>query len=559
MIESSACGPVSNCILEGRLEDLPFEVKSLPEAQQIILEELEQCLPTMNETLSFDDFKRRFAIWRESTSTSPSGMYLSLYKSLISGTHHEGLIDDTLIKASEDIFMDIFVLSNLACRYGFAFERWKEVVNCMINKKVDSFALNQLRVIHLFEADYNLVIGLIFGRYMIHRICDSGMFHPSQWGRPNRECEDVLMLKELTYQVSAMSRTDIATFDNDASSCYDRIVTRFALLCCRAHGVPEGPCKMTAEVLDNVIHKIKTAYGISDDFYNNSPDSPIHGVGQGSQDGPGLWGVSSSVTFRAADRLSTGLTCVNPCYDIPHRQISHSRKQDGFIDDVTGWFNRMLQELRLRYPNITVPQFSVSDLAEGMQNDAMIWQTMLEISGGKLAVHKCLYYLGHWRWTKDGVPELTPASDIGNLIMLNDDSGPIAIPHFDPKEAHLTLGVWKSPGGDLRQQFAHLMTKSKRWTQSMTAAPLTKDEAHLSFTRIYIPSLRYGLGTCFFESTKNGLQPTSSSGRGLWTAPLRCSWSPKPYLRARPPTNPIHWPPPPQPNQPHPDTISNRH
>ena len=495
-IESSACGPVSDLILEGRLDELPFNVKSLPEAQQVILEELEQCLPTMPPTMSFEDFKRRFTIWREDTSTSPSGMYLSLYKALIASKTHDGLIDPQILQEGEDIFMDIFILSNVACRFGFAYDRWKEVVNCMINKKHDSFLLNQLRVIHLFEADYNLIIGLIFGRYMIHRMCDSHLFHPSQWGRPNRECEDVLMLKELTYQVAAMSRTDIATFDNDASACYDRIVTRFALLCCRAHGVPEGPCKMTAEVLDNVIHKIKTAYGISEASYTNTPESPIHGVGQGSQDGPSLWGVSSSVAFRGADRLSNGITCVNPCYEIPHRTISHSRKLDGFIDDVTGWFNRMLQELRERY---TI--FPVADLAAGMQHDATTWQTLLDITGGKLAVAKCLYYLGHWRWV-NGAPQFTSASIIGRLIHLNDDSGNIEIPHFDAQEAHLTLGVWKSPSGNLKQQFDHLVAKSKKWTTAMQSAPLTKDEALLSYSRIYIPSLRYGLGTCYFHANE---------------------------------------------------------
>ena len=492
LIESSACGPLSDAILEGRLNDLPFDTTKLPEAQQVILEELTQCCPTTEATISFEDFKRRFTIWREDTSTSPSGMYLGLYKALISRKYHDGLVDDTILQSGEDIFMDIFILSNAACQFGFAYDRWKEVVNCMINKKTDSFLLNQLRVIHLFEADYNLIIGLIFGRYMIHRICDNQLFHPSQWGRPNRECEDVLMLKELTYQVACMSRTDLATFDNDASACYDRIVTRFALLCCRAHGVPEGPCRMTADVLDNVIHKIKTAYGISEDFYTNTPKSPIHGVGQGSQDGPSLWGVSSSITFRAADRLAHGLTCVNPSYDIPNRAIPHCRKLDGFIDDVTGWFNRMLSELRRRHG------FDALTLAEGMQKDAATWQTLLEISGGKLAVAKCLYYLCHWRWTEDGVPELTPAVELGNPITLEDDSGPIIIPHFDPTEAHLTLGVWKSPSGILKQQFAHLQNKSSKWTAAMMAAPLTKDEAFLSFTRIYIPSLRYGLGTCYF-------------------------------------------------------------
>ena len=494
IIESSGCGPISDMILEDRLDELPFEVSELPEAQQVILQELKQCLPTMDDSLSFEDFKRRFTIWREDTSTSPSGMYLSLCKALISSKTHEGLIDAHILQEGEDIFMDIFILSNLACRFGFAYERWKEVVNCMINKKQDSYLLNQLRVIHLFEADYNLIIGLVFGRYMIYRMCDNNLFHPSQWGRPNRECEDVLMLKELTYQVASMSRTDIATFDNDASACYDRIVTRFALLCCRAHGVPEGPCRMTAEVLDNVIHKVKTAYGISDDSYQNSIDSPLHGVGQGSQDGPSLWGVSSSVTFRGADRLSKGLTCVNPCHDLPDRSICHTRKLDGFIDDVTGWFNRMLQELRAR--NST---FDVYELASGMQHDATTWQTLLDISGGKLAVAKCLYYLGHWRWT-NGAPEFTPASDIGRPISLDDDDGPIEIPHYDATEAHLTLGVWKSPSGNLTRQFDHLMKKSKMWTASMQAASLTKDEAVLSYSRIYIPSLRYGLGTCFFSS-----------------------------------------------------------
>ena len=508
-IEPSACGPISDAILEGRLQDLPFDVTSLPEAQQIILEELEQCIPTMSDSLVFEDFKRRFSIWREDTSTSPSGMYLSLYKALISSKYHDGLIDENILQEGEDIFMDIFLISNLACRYGFAFERWKEVVNCMINKKIDSFRLNQLRVIHLFEADYNLIIGLLFGRYMIHRICDNNLLHPSQWGRPNRECEDVLMIKELTYQVASMSRTDLATFDNDASSCYDRIVTRFALLCCRAHGVPEGPCNMTAEVLNNVVHKIKTAYGISEASYSNTPDSPIHGVGQGSQDGPSLWCVSSSVTFRGADRLAHGLTCVNPCHEIPRRAITHTRKLDGFVDDVTGWFNRMLHELRQRHPTLGLndlfttphsqPILALTELAQGMQHDATVWQTFLDISGGKLAVEKCLYYLAHWRWTSDGSPELTPAVDIGCPISLQDANVAVPIPHYDVSDAHLTLGVWKSPSGNLQAHLRHLQSKSHHWTTSMRAAPLTKDEAFLSYSRIYIPSLRYGLGTCYFS------------------------------------------------------------
>ena len=139
----------------------------------------------------------------------------------------------------------------------------------------------------------------------------------------------------------------------------------------------------------------------------------------------------------------------------------------------------MLNELRTR------SILPVSELALGMQRDAATWQTLLDISGGKLAIAKCLYYLGHWRWADDGTPEFTPATLIGDLISLTDDSGSVTIPHFDTTSSHLTLGVWKSPAGNLEKQFTHLRDNSVKWTKSMYAAPLTKDEALMSFSRIY--------------------------------------------------------------------------
>ena len=67
------------------------------------------------------------------------------------------------------------------------------------------------------------------------------------------------------------------------------------------------------------------------------------------------------------------------------RAITHSHKLDGFVDDVMGWFNRMLQELR------TGQGLDIPSLATGMQKDVSTWQTLLDIvTGGKLAVAKCL-------------------------------------------------------------------------------------------------------------------------------------------------------------------------
>ena len=154
----------------------------------------------------------------------------------------------------------------------------------------------------------------------------------------------------------------------------------------------------------------------------------------------------------------------------------------------------MLKELRRRHVLL-----NIDELAAGMQADARNWQTFLDISGGKLAITKCLYYLCHWIWKADGTPTLLDAATIGNLISMNDDPSTEQPPQLDPWKSHLTLGVWKSPAGNYNQQREHLINKSRKWTESMRAATLTKDEATMSYSRIYIPSLRYGLGTCYLS------------------------------------------------------------
>ena len=41
--------------------------------------------------------------------------------------------------------------------------------------------MSKLRMIHLFEADYNLIIGLIFGCRAMYSGVDNKTLHTSQW------------------------------------------------------------------------------------------------------------------------------------------------------------------------------------------------------------------------------------------------------------------------------------------------------------------------------------------------------------------------------------------
>jgi hypothetical protein len=56
---------------------------------------------------------------------------------------------------------------NFPITYGFAPERWTRLVTPLIEKDKGLPLLTRLRVIHLFEADYNLFLKIIYGRRMV--------------------------------------------------------------------------------------------------------------------------------------------------------------------------------------------------------------------------------------------------------------------------------------------------------------------------------------------------------------------------------------------------------
>jgi hypothetical protein len=59
-------------------------------------------------------------------------------------------------------------MCQLALAHGYVWDRWKGIVSVMIENKPGLFLLEKLRTIHLYEADYNWTLGLVFGRRMVH-------------------------------------------------------------------------------------------------------------------------------------------------------------------------------------------------------------------------------------------------------------------------------------------------------------------------------------------------------------------------------------------------------
>ena len=131
---------------------IPDHVKSCPEIPTIVSE---------------NDVLKRFKTWKETTSTSPSGRHLGHYKALIG--------HPTLLSCFTK-FM------NIAISQGIAIPRWCNATNVMIEKDPGKPRIHRLRIIHLFEADYNFFLKLQWGHRLVQQACRLNLLHDSQHG-----------------------------------------------------------------------------------------------------------------------------------------------------------------------------------------------------------------------------------------------------------------------------------------------------------------------------------------------------------------------------------------
>ena len=89
----------------------------------------------------------------------------------------------------------------------------------MIFKETGNYKIHRLRVIHIYEADFNLLLAVKWRQLIqsadLHGLINEGLFG----GRPGCEAQSLTFLEELKYDVSIITRRTLFHFDNDATSC----------------------------------------------------------------------------------------------------------------------------------------------------------------------------------------------------------------------------------------------------------------------------------------------------------------------------------------------------
>ena len=445
--------------------------------------------PAINTHISVADYRKFFKKWKESTSTSDQ-RHLGHWKALVSDFHP----DDPHKLSADHIIQIITQQLNLSTTHGYAWRRWRRIVSAKIPKREGILLLDKLRTIHLFEADFNWVLGMIFGKRLLHSANRSHLLHDSQFGsRPGCHALGAVFLKLLSYEICRLTRTSFASFDNDAKSCYDRIIISMAMYLCQQLGMPLAPCLMVALCLQNARYYIKTKFGISTAYYSSCSDFPTHGPGQGSRMAPLLWLLISCLLFKVMCELCEGASFTNP-----QHSLSLKRTGDGFVDDVTNVCN-------FGFPESLTTNISPPALATRLQTEAQTWERLLWSAGGALELTKCFYYLICWKFDKAGRPSLIAHEDLrGCSINLTSGLSPdsLAIEHKPATEAHRTLGVWLSPTAESVTQTQHCLSRSQQITAGLRSNQLTRTQAWMAYRHIWLPSVGYPLACSNLSPTQ---------------------------------------------------------
>lgn len=141
-----------------------FGTTGLQRTHEAVIQECKCPLsePLISYQLTSDTFRDRVKHWRESTATSPSGRHLGHYRSLATSLaaipNQE--TRDKLISIQDNIIQLLVDVINYTVHFKYSLKRWHRIESAMIPKDAGSVKIHRMRVIHIFEADYNLLLGL---------------------------------------------------------------------------------------------------------------------------------------------------------------------------------------------------------------------------------------------------------------------------------------------------------------------------------------------------------------------------------------------------------------
>jgi hypothetical protein len=286
-----------------------------------------------------------------------------------------------------------------------------------------------------------MLMQLILARPLLwHCEENKALGHNQLGSRPGRSCQDCHLVSILLPETAKRARIPMALFNNDAKSCYDRMVPNLCNTINRSFGLSKAVCTLYGKSLHATKFYIKTPAGTSCLYYQHSDTGrKVFRTWQGSKWLPIQWGLVSCVIMEIQDAEAHGVRFFSP--DM-RRRIEKCIQ--AFVDD-SNLFTCGLNTTTL------------VNLIERVQADAQLWSDLLLATGGQLELPKCFYSVLFWEHLPNGdIRQLTKA-EIPVSLVVECKGASCTIKQVDAKDAiQKYLGLMQTLDGNQQEEVKRL-------------------------------------------------------------------------------------------------------
>jgi hypothetical protein len=437
------------------------------------------CKPPIKERkveIEYQEWINQMKHWKERTTTSPSGLHLGHHKALFSP--HKFTFEEDSEKKSEldekqqDILQAYMTIYNLALKHMIILSRWKVVHSIVLFKDKSNRYLHRIRNIHIYEADYNLLLKQKWGE-AVSTAEEHSLLHPAQFGsRKNKRSLDPIFSEIMMQEISRLTVIPFIQINYDAQACYDRIIPEIALQISLKYGVHENIIKLVRKVMLETKYYIKIGNTVTRSFYSHTSDFKLFGTGQGSGFSPHIWTLLSCELFHLYSEYSTGFGYMSP--------FSKNQSQlhiTAYVDDVN---------THQTFPSSINNRTMISQASCSAQR----WYNILHISGGQLSPSKCNYYAVKWSFATTGRSKLE-THNFSTLVIKDHLNQPFYIQNKPTNNSHKSLGYLQSIATPKLYQKQKLEEVINQTTQVLTLVDLDYIQTRVFYHTIFSPKIQY--------------------------------------------------------------------
>lgn len=316
-------------------------------------------------TITREDFQGVFRKAREKTASYP-GIHMGNYKAIS--------MDNYLSEIHAQVLSWPF-------QYGFTYARWQRTLHAMLMKE-DHPYIHRLRIIQLFETDFNAAIRILYCRRLIPHGDKYNLHNPQALGgRKGHVIHDLLEQLQVTAINSKVCRQPTTYCFNDQTGNFDQIRPNLTGIEAQRLGMPNKTTIFFAKTLTGVTHGIRTGHGISEETIDPTPE--MGEIGQGVSNGPACNHVQTCPLIEPFEKLTHGVHMQDPTGEIELYQWVLS-----WIDDNTNTASHS-------------PEATKEEILQSLRDNCQTWHHLACITGGELSIHKCVAYIVIWIYTHD--------------------------------------------------------------------------------------------------------------------------------------------------------------